>query len=50
MYFHSCKYCGSNLDPGEVCDCRKETAPKPERPDILEAADHAALSPSKAGG
>ena len=20
-YYHTCKYCGANLDPGESCDC-----------------------------
>ena len=26
----TCEYCGSNLDPGEKCDCRKEkSAPSP---------------------
>ena len=23
-YYRTCKYCGSNLDPGEKCDCQKE--------------------------
>lgn len=23
-YFHTCKDCGSNLDPGESCDCQKK--------------------------
>ena len=22
--YWTCPYCGSNLDPGESCDCRKE--------------------------
>ncbi len=27
-YYHTCPYCGSNLDPGETCDCQhKEEAP-----------------------
>lgn len=27
-YFRVCPYCGSHLDPGEICDCRgKEGAP-----------------------
>lgn len=27
-YFRECPYCGVNLDPGEICDCRqKEVAP-----------------------
>ena len=21
MYYHTCPYCGANLDPGERCDC-----------------------------
>ena len=21
MYYHTCQKCGSNLDPGEKCDC-----------------------------
>lgn len=24
MYFKECPYCGSNLDPGEQCECRDE--------------------------
>lgn len=20
-YYHTCPYCGANLDPGEICDC-----------------------------
>lgn len=24
-YYHTCPYCGANLDPGESCDCQKET-------------------------
>lgn len=23
-YYHTCPYCGANLDPGERCDCRDE--------------------------
>lgn len=23
-YYRTCPYCGANLDPGEVCDCRRE--------------------------
>ena len=23
-YYHTCEYCGSNLDPGEKCDCRQK--------------------------
>jgi hypothetical protein len=25
-YYWTCPYCGANLDPGESCDCKKETA------------------------
>ena len=24
-YYHTCEYCGANLDPGESCDCQKQT-------------------------
>lgn len=24
-YFHKCTICGANLDPGEKCDCEKES-------------------------
>lgn len=24
-YYRTCPYCGSNNDPGEICDCRAET-------------------------
>jgi len=23
-YYHACPLCGCNLDPGEVCDCKRE--------------------------
>lgn len=23
-YFRVCPFCGSNLDPGEICDCKTE--------------------------
>lgn len=25
-YYNTCRICGSNLDPGERCDCEKEKA------------------------
>jgi len=28
MLFKKCKFCDANLDRGEICDCRKETAEK----------------------
>lgn len=26
-FFRTCPLCGAHLDPGEVCDCKKNTAP-----------------------
>jgi len=23
-YYHACPYCGCHLDPGEICDCKRE--------------------------
>ena len=28
MYYYTCPDCHSNLDPGEVCDCKKEKQPQ----------------------
>lgn len=25
-YYRTCEFCGCNLDPGEICDCRREGA------------------------
>ena len=25
-YYRTCLYCGAHLDPGEVCECKKEAA------------------------
>ena len=25
-YYRVCPYCGCHLDPGEICDCKKEAA------------------------
>ena len=25
-YYRTCPLCGAHLDPGEVCECKKETA------------------------
>ena len=25
--YRKCPYCGASLDPGEICDCKKEAAP-----------------------
>lgn len=27
MYYKTCPHCGAHLDPGEHCDCKRETAP-----------------------
>lgn len=24
-YYYTCPYCGANNDPGETCDCQKES-------------------------
>ena len=24
MYYHTCRHCGANLDPGEHCECQKK--------------------------
>lgn len=26
-YYRVCPYCGAHLDPGELCDCQKESRP-----------------------
>lgn len=26
MILRTCDWCGCNIDPGEICDCRKEEA------------------------
>lgn len=33
MGYKTCPYCGAHLDPGEPCDCRKETV-APQQGDI----------------
>lgn len=40
-YYNQCRYCGSNLDPGERCECQEKTAQPqqfrvPERTDKFE--------------
>ena len=27
MLYRKCPYCGANLDPSEICDCREKAAP-----------------------
>lgn len=29
QYYRTCPDCGCNLDPGEICDCKKEPTPEP---------------------
>lgn len=38
MYYRTCPICGAALDPGELCDCREETASK-RRENREKAAD-----------
>ena len=26
-YYHTCRLCGANLDPGEKCDCTEKAPP-----------------------
>ncbi len=33
-YYYVCKYCGSNLDPGEKCDCMEQQEEKKEKSPI----------------
>ncbi len=30
MFYRTCPYCGCNLDPGEVCDCKQSEAENKE--------------------
>ena len=36
-WFKSCPCCGANLDPGEICNCKKEAAPELEPPRAAQA-------------
>ena len=27
MRWRTCQFCSAHLDPGEICDCQKETTP-----------------------
>lgn len=36
-YYHTCPYCGANLDPGESCDCQKDN--DSNSPDVTEKCD-----------
>lgn len=48
-YYKVCPYCGSNLDPGEVCDCKKEAAASAANTDNgkVERGLHTHFSASK---
>ena len=30
-YYRTCQYCGCNIDPGEICDCRTNEKERPPR-------------------
>lgn len=36
-YYNVCPICGSNLDPGEKCDCQKEHKPLEENTEATTA-------------
>ncbi len=37
-YYYTCPYCGSNLDPGETCDCQERNhMEEKERKKTVEA-------------
>lgn len=38
-YYRTCPYCGSNLDPGERCDCR-DSVPEENKRDASQPAKH----------
>ena len=43
MYYHTCPYCGANLDPDEHCDCLSRirgTSPKWNSMDGVRAREH----------
>lgn len=42
--YHTCPYCGANLDPGERCDCRLDALVMPPEPIDL-TADHHVMIP-----
>lgn len=33
-YYHTCPYCGANLDPNESCDCQYEVTEKSEESEV----------------
>ena len=40
-YYHTCRYCGANLDPGESCNCtqRRDAAPATTRDDVNRVSE-----------
>lgn len=56
-YYRTCPHCGSNLDPGEVCDCRdkEKTAPSAANTEdgrvekVLEGSDSASTITENGG-
>lgn len=40
-YYNICPDCGSNLDPGEACDCKKQRTEPGERKDFDFGGDMA---------
>ena len=47
--YHSCPYCGSNLDPGERCDCqdKEKAASRSSSPESGEQNMHGAILASE---
>lgn len=44
-YYHTCPYCGANLDPGERCDCQDEldtssTVTEKSKPDTIKPKEN----------
>ena len=38
-YFRTCPHCGSNLDPGEICDCQNKVEVKKRLPTFRELGE-----------
>ena len=34
--YRKCPFCGANLDPGEICDCKEKAAPDVEDPEAAQ--------------
>lgn len=44
-YYHTCPYCGANLDPQESCDCQKVTEQSEDQSsNIMEEQSNDTLS------